>query len=63
MKVTREQAIELLCRVTDQDDPYWEHLTGDFWDEETNDWPTLNDVLIAVGITQPEIDKAEGVSK
>lgn len=59
--LTREQAIKLICNITDQDDPYWENLVQDFYDEKTDTMPTLCDVLRPLGITEKEIDIAESV--
>lgn len=58
--LTREQSIKLICKITNQDDPYWEFLTDEFYNEETDDIPTIYDVLRPIGITKEEIDKAEG---
>ena len=59
-KLTRKDAIRMLVRVTDQDDPYWANLTDEFYDEDTDLMPTLDDVLTAVGISITEIREAEG---
>lgn len=37
--LTRQAAIALLDSVTDQDDPYWENLVYDYYDEEIVDIP------------------------
>ncbi len=55
--LTREQAIEIIVRVSDQDDPYWETLMEDYYDEETDSIPTIFDVLKPLGITKEDIDK------
>jgi hypothetical protein len=60
--LTREQAITIICQVTDQDDPFWERLVDDFYDEATDSMPTIYDVLKPLGITEDEINKAEGHS-
>ena len=58
--LTREQAIRLIVKATDHDDPYWENLVEEFYDEETDSMPSIYDVLAPVGITEDEIKKAEG---
>lgn len=60
-KLTREEAIKMLVKVTEQDDPYWENLTDEFYDEDLDLMPTLDDVLTAVGISITEIRGAEGL--
>ena len=60
-KLTRAEAIKMLVRVTEQDDPYWENLIDEFYDEDTDLMPTLDDVLGAVGISIAEIREAEGL--
>ena len=62
MKISRQDAIKLFCRVTDKDDPYWINLVEEFCDDESDDWPTIYDVLGAIGVSRDEIDKAEGAS-
>jgi hypothetical protein len=61
--ITREQAIKIICNITDQDDPFWENLVDEFYDEETDTMPTIFDVLRPLGVTKEEIDSAEGVNK
>jgi hypothetical protein len=57
--LTREQALKIILRITDQDDPYWENQVEEFYDEKTDSWPTIYDVLSPLGITKEEIDRAE----
>lgn len=54
--LTKEQSIRLIFRVTDQIDPYWDNLVEEFYDEDTDTWPTIYDVLRPFGITKEEID-------
>ena len=61
MKLTREDAIKILVRVTGQDDPYWENITDEFYDEATDTMPTFDDVLTALGVSILEIRAAEGL--
>ncbi len=55
--LTREQAIEIIVRVSDQDDPYWESMVEDYYDEKSDSIPTIYDVLKPLGITKEEIDR------
>lgn len=52
--LTREDAIRLFDRATDRDDPFWEHLTDDFYDEATDTLPTIDQVFEALGVTGEE---------
>ena len=58
--ITREQAIKIICSLTDKDDPFWERLVDDFYDEETDSMPTLYDVLKPLGVTKIELGINEG---
>lgn len=44
-KLTVEQAVEILNRIVDKDDPYWDSIVEDYYDEETDTWPGWQDVL------------------
>ena len=59
-QLTKIQAISLIDQVTDLDDPFWENLVGEFYDEETDTMPTIGHVLIALGITESEYKEATG---
>ncbi len=61
--LTREQAIKLILKITDEDDPYWENTVDDFYDEKTDSMPSIYDVLRPLGITKKEIDKIEGIGR
>ena len=50
-KLTREDAIRILDRTTDQDDPYWENVVEDYYDETTDTLPTIYDLFEALGIS------------
>jgi len=56
MKITREDAIKIIQNVTDRDDPYWDNLTEDYYDEETDTWPSLEDVFVALGVSKDELE-------
>ena len=57
--LTRKQAIKIILNITNQDDPYWENLIEEFYDEKTDTWPTIYDVLYPLGISKIEVDKIE----
>jgi len=59
VKISRKDAIKIFCRATDKDDPYWDNLVEDHYDEENDDWPTIYDVLEPLGVTKEEVLKAE----
>lgn len=58
MEVSRLDAIKILCRIADQDDPYWDHITDDWYDEKTDTWPSIYDVFEAIGVSNGEVDTA-----
>lgn len=58
MKLTKEQALKIIERATDRDDPHWENVTEDYYDEENDDLPTIYDVMEALGVSREEYDKA-----
>ena len=45
-------------KATDHDDPYWENLTDDWYDETDDTVPSMYDVMSALGVTKEEYDKA-----
>lgn len=57
-RLTRLQAIELIDRATDNDDPYWDCVVEDFYDEESDTWPSIYEVFAALGITESEYREA-----
>ena len=59
-KLTREQAIKIIDNATDKDDPYWDWVVEDYYDEATDTMPTIYHVLAALGITKHEYMKATG---
>lgn len=56
----RKDAIALLDAVTDKDDPYWVDLVEDFYDEDTDTWPSIYHVFAALGVTEEEYKEATG---
>lgn len=59
-KLNRIQAIKILDSVTDQDDPYWENIVGDHYDEESDTLPSIYHVFAALGVTEQEYKAATG---
>jgi hypothetical protein len=60
MKITREQAIKILCELMDQDGIEWINSVQDCANRIGNT-PRMDDVLLAVGITKKEIKKGCGI--
>lgn len=58
MKLTRIDAIKIIDRATDKDDPYWEQVVEDWYDEEADDMPSIYHVLAALGVTETEYREA-----
>jgi hypothetical protein len=58
MKISRKEAIKIFCQATNKDDPYWDNLVEEHYDEKKDDWPTIYDVLEPLGVTRAEIDEA-----
>lgn len=58
--ITRSQAIKILDRATDKDDPHWEFVVEDFYDEASDTMPTIFHVFAAIGVTEEEYRKATG---
>lgn len=58
--LSKIDAIRLIDRATDKDDPFWEHLVGDFYDEKTDSMPSIFHVLAALGVTEDEYRQATG---
>lgn len=59
MTLTRDEAILILLRIIDKDDPYWENIVDDWYDKEEDNMPFYTNVLNAFGITDEEIKKFE----
>lgn len=53
-KLTKSQAIQLLERITDHDDPYWDYIVEDYYDEDTDTMPSIYHLYDALGITKSE---------
>lgn len=58
--LTRKQAIQIFDSATDKDDPYWEGLVEDFYDEKTDTMPSIYHVFDALGVTPAEYKDATG---
>lgn len=59
-KLSKIDAIRLIDSTTDKDDPYWEHLVEDHYDERTDSMPSIFHVLAALGVTEEEYRQATG---
>jgi len=62
MQISKIDAIKILDAATDEDNDHWEHATEEYYDEETDECPTIFDVLIALGVTKEEYIEAAGHS-
>lgn len=58
--LSRIEAIRILDSATDKDDPFWENVVQDFYDEKADTMPTVMDVLAALGVTKAEYKEASG---
>ena len=58
--LTREQAIKIIDNATDKDDPFWEYLVEEFYDEESDSMPSIYHVFHALGVTEEEYKAATG---
>ena len=58
--LSRIEAISILDQATDKDDPHWENVIQDWYDEETDSWPTIMQVFAALGVTRDEYVEATG---
>lgn len=61
MKITRKQAIRIICQLMDQDRIESISSVQDLYDEETDDYPLMDDVLSAIGITENEMNEGCGI--
>jgi hypothetical protein len=63
MRITQKQAIQIVARLTDRDggfDDWWVDMMDDMglYDEASDTWPSLYDVLGALGVTEQECKEA-----
>ena len=58
--ITRAQAIKILDSATDRDDPFWDWLVEDFYNEDDDTMPSIYHVFAALGITEQEYKEATG---
>jgi len=59
-KLTRDDAIKLIEKITDKDDPYWDYIVEDFYDEKSDTMPSIYHIFDALGITEDEYKAATG---
>ncbi|MCK5615862.1 hypothetical protein KAR91_79090 [Candidatus Pacearchaeota archaeon] len=57
MEITRKDAIKIIEKITYREDPYWEDIIED-WYEENDAWPTIIDVFEALGISKEEYEES-----
>ena len=57
----RQDAITIFFKAIDQDDPYWDLLVDDWYDEKTDTEPSQWDVGRALGFTDNEMELAAGL--
>ena len=63
MKITRKQAIKILCELMDQDGIEWIPSVQDCANDENDDYPGMDDVLMAIGISEKEIQEGCGIKQ
>ena len=59
-KLSRSQAISLVDRASDQDDPYWSNVVEDHYDEATDTMPSIYDLFAALGVSEDAYKKVTG---
>jgi hypothetical protein len=55
--ICRGDAIKIFFRAVDHDDPYWDGLVDEWYDEETDTEPSQWCVGRALGFTDAEMEK------
>ncbi|WP_396586431.1 hypothetical protein [Bermanella sp. R86510] len=61
--INRQEAIKIFFKAVDHDDPYWDNLVDDHYNEENDTWPSQWDVGRVLGFTDEEMEIAEGMEK
>lgn len=61
VKISRIDAIKIIERATDKEDPYWDQVTEDWYDEDKDVWPSIFDVYMALGITNEELKTVSSI--
>jgi hypothetical protein len=59
-KLSKIDAIRLIEQMSDRDDPFWENVVQDHYDEKTDSMPSIFHVFAALGITEAEYRQATG---
>lgn len=59
-QLSRIEAVRIIDRATDKDDPFWEHVVEDHYNEKEDNLPTIMDVLASLGVTEAEYKEASG---
>lgn len=57
-KLSRLDAIKIISAAADKDDPHWDYVVEDYYDEATDTWPSVYEVYAALGITESEYREA-----
>jgi len=52
--LSRVDAIRIFEKATDHDDPYWDYLVEDWYNEDSDTMPSMYHVLAAIGVTEDE---------
>ncbi len=58
--LSKLEAIQIFEQATDKDDPNWDYLVEDFYDEDTDTMPSIYHVFAALGVTKEEYMEATG---
>tara|TARA_R110002094_G_scaffold54390_7_gene65609 strand:- start:4112 stop:4663 length:552 start_codon:yes stop_codon:yes gene_type:complete len=52
--LSRADAIRIFEKATDHDDPHWDYLVEDWYNEDSDTMPSMYHVLAAIGVTEDE---------
>ena len=55
-QITRSDAIRIFNDAVLKDDPFWENLVQDWYVEETDHLPSVEEVFEAIGVSVEEYD-------
>ena len=54
--ITRSDAIRIFNNAVLKDDPFWENMVQDWYVEETDHLPSVEEVFAAIGVSGEEYD-------
>lgn len=60
-KLTRKEAIKVFSEIIDQDGNAFEIMVEEWYDEDADEMPSLEDVFEAIGVTNAEYREANGI--